>query len=98
MEHIASRAVPELAATGNAALPVSPETVNTHVNKGTPSTVWLCPGKETNLYNCFKTSYCWSYDNQRPIPTRIKNRHVSSYLSIQAKMKWTVFRVVFYTK
>lgn len=59
MEHIASRAVLELAATGNAALPVSPNTVNEgKVNKGMPSTVWLSPGKERNLYNCFKTSYC----------------------------------------
>lgn len=58
MEHIAFRAVPELTATGNAALPVSPETVNRQVNKGMPSPVWLSPGKERNLYNCFKMSCC----------------------------------------
>lgn len=47
MEHIASRAVPELAATENTALPVSPETADRQVNKGIPSTVWLCQaGKE----------------------------------------------------
>lgn len=99
MEHIASRAVLELAATGNAALPVSPNTVNEgKVNKGMPSTVWLSLGKERNLYNCFKTSYCWSCNSQRPILTRIGNRSTSSCLSTLTEVKWTVFTVVSYTE
>lgn len=42
MEHIACRAVPELAATRNAALPVSPNSVKRQVNKGMP-TLYDCP-------------------------------------------------------
>lgn len=36
IEHIACRAVPELEATGNVALPVLSDTVNRQVNKGIP--------------------------------------------------------------